>query len=164
MRIRDEQFGDIPAIYALTAAAFRPMPFSAGDEQDLIDALRADGALAVSLVAERGNSIVGHIAFSRVMIDGAPSQWFDLGPVSVTPSLQSLGIGSALIRAGLDRIRGLEADGCVLLGYPSYYQQFGFAHDPGLTFNGEINPNFQQLTFRGATPKGAVMYHPAFQA
>lgn len=162
MQIRDERPSDVPAIYALTRSAFEPMPFSAGDEQDLINALRDDGALAVSLVAIRGSEIVGHIAFSRVMIDGQAVNWFDLGPVSVQPSLQSLGIGSALIREGLSKIAAMDAAGCVLLGYPSYYGRFGFLHDPNLRYNGDVNPNFQQLTLSGDTPRGSVTYHPAF--
>jgi putative acetyltransferase len=164
MHIRDERSGDAQTIYDITKAAFETMPYSAGDEQDLIDALRADGALAVSLVAERDTEIVGHIAFSRVKINGQPSKWFDLGPVSVKPDLQSLGIGGALIRDGIKRIEAMGADGCVLLGYPSYYGRFGFTHDPDLTYNGEANLNFQQLTIRGKTPKGDVSYHPAFAA
>lgn len=162
MKIRDERPSDVPAIYALTRTAFEPMPFSAGDEQDLINALRDDGALAVSLVAVRGDEIVGHIAFSRVKIDHEDRNWFDLGPVSVQPKLQSLGIGSALIREGLSRISRMGAAGCVLLGYPSYYGRFGFLHDPNLRYNGEVNPNFQQLTLEGETPQGSVTYHPAF--
>ncbi len=164
MRIRNENANDVKKIYAITKAAFKNMPYSAGDEQDLINALRDDGALSVSLVAERGIEIVGHIAFSRVMIDCQPGNWFDLGPVSVRPGLQSLGIGSALIREGISRITALDADGCVLLGYPTYYNRFGFAHDSGLTYNGEPNPNFQYLKIRGVTPKGDVRYHPAFTA
>ncbi|MGE0666623.1 MAG: GNAT family N-acetyltransferase [Sphingomonadales bacterium] len=162
MRIRDERPEDVQTIYDLTEAAFSGRPYGDGDEQDLINALRAAGALAVSLVAERSGEIVGHIAFSRVKIDGKEGNWFDLGPVSVWPALQSQGIGSALIRAGLARIEALGAEGCVLLGYPSYYSRFGFLHDPRLTYKGEANPNFQQLTLNGKTPAGEVIYHPAF--
>ncbi len=162
MHIRDERPEDVQTIYDITKAAFKSMPYSAGDEQDLINALREDGALSVSLVAERDTEIVGHIAFSRVKIDGQAGNWFDLGPVSVKPGLQSLGIGSALIREGIIRIEAMDADGCVLLGYPSYYGRFGFAHDPDLTYLGKANPNFQHLTLRGIKPKGDVHYHPAF--
>ena len=164
MRIRDERPEDVQTIYDLTQAAFKTMPYSAGDEQDLINALRNDGALMVSLVAERGDKIIGHVAFSRVKIDGQPGNWFDLGPVSVKPALQSLGIGSALIREGIKRIEAMGAEGCVLLGYPSYYGRFGFHHDSELTYLGQANPNFQQLTLKGTTPKGDVVYHAAFYA
>lgn len=164
MHIRDERPGDVQAIYDITQAAFEPMPFSDGDEQDLINALRKDGALAVSLVAARNDEIIGHIAFSRVTINNQPGNWFALGPVSVKPGLQSLGIGSALIHDGIERIKALKADGCVLLGYPAYYRRFGFAHDPQLTCDGQADRYFQQLAFKGTTPRGDVRFHPAFNA
>ncbi|WP_199803347.1 GNAT family N-acetyltransferase [Erythrobacter rubeus] len=156
--IRDEVSEDVSAIHELTKIAFAPMPFSAGDEQHLIDALRADGELPVSLVAELKGEIVGHIAFSRVWLNGNPGDWFDLGPVSVKPDLQSRGIGSQLINHGLEQIKQLGAEGCVLIGYPSYYGRFGFRHDPDLTFNGKVNANFQHITFVGETPKAKVTF------
>lgn len=162
VQVRDEQPADIQAIYDLTKIAFAPMPYSGGDEQDLINALRADGALMVSLVALLDGAIVGHIAFSRVQINEQDGHWFDLGPVSVAPALQSRGIGSVLIQTGLVRIKAMDAHGCVLLGYPSYYSRFGFTHDPGLTYLNRANPNFQCITFKGSTPRGNVTYHPAF--
>ena len=66
--IRPERAGDEAVIHELTEAAFRDMPFSEGDEQELVDALRNDGDLTLSLVAEDGMRIVGHIAFSPVAI------------------------------------------------------------------------------------------------
>ncbi len=64
MVIRDETAADERAIFQLTKRAFAPMPFSAGDEQHLINALRNSGALAISMVAVQGDRVVGHIAFS----------------------------------------------------------------------------------------------------
>lgn len=162
MKIRNERPEDVQAIYDVTKAAFADISHSAGNEQDLINILRDDGALMVSLVAELNGEIVGHIAFSRVKIDGTQGNWFGLAPVSVKPALHSLGIGSALIRDGLARIESMGVECCVLLGHPAYYCRFGFVHDPGLTFSGRINPNFQQLTLKGETPKGEVTYHPVF--
>jgi predicted N-acetyltransferase YhbS len=162
MHIRNERPADARAIYTLTAAAFADMPYSDGDEPELIEALRADGALDVSLVATVGDDIVGHIAFSRVTIDQSAGDWFGLGPVSVHPDRQRQGIGSALIREGLARIAAMGAAGCVLLGHIGYYGRFGFAHDPGLTFAGAVNPAFQVLTLKGETPRGEAVYHPAF--
>ena len=83
--IRPERAGDEAVIHELTEAAFRDMPFSEGDEQDLVDALRSDGDLALSLVADDGTRIVGHIAFSPVAISDGTLDWYDLGPVSVWP-------------------------------------------------------------------------------
>jgi predicted N-acetyltransferase YhbS len=162
VRIRDEQPHDIDAISELTRTAFATMPFSGGYEQDITNALRDDNALTVSLVAERFEEIVGHVAFSPVKIDGQPADWFALGPVSVKPGLQSQGIGSALIREGLNRIVDLEGHGCVLLGSPPYYRRFGFVHDPRLTYDGQVLPDFQRLTLAGVSPVGAVSFHSAF--
>lgn len=162
MIIRDECPPDAAAIYNVTKAAFATMPFSDGDEPELIDKLRDAGALTLSLVAEEAGEVLGHIAFSPVSIAGADGHWYGLGPVSVRPDRQQQGIGGALIRAGLARLEAMGAAGCVLLGHRDYYPRFGFAHDPGLTFTGQVNLAFQQLTLRGSTPRGEVIYHPAF--
>jgi predicted N-acetyltransferase YhbS len=162
MIIRDECPSDVAVIYDVTKAAFATMPFSDGDEPELVDKLRVAGALTLSLVAEELGEVLGHIAFSPVSIASAEGNWYGLGPVSVRPDRQQQGIGGALIRAGLARLEEMGAAGCVLLGHRDYYPRFGFTHDPGLTFAGQINPAFQQLTLRGATPRGEVTYHAAF--
>lgn len=162
MIIRDERPSDVAVIYDVTKAAFATMPFSDGDEPELVDKLRVAGALTLSLVAEEHGEVLGHIAFSPVSIASAEGNWYGLGPVSVRPDRQQQGIGGALIRAGLARLEEMGAAGCVLLGHRDYYPRFGFTHDPGLTFAGQINPAFQQLTLRGATPRGEVTYHAAF--
>ncbi|MFN5782196.1 MAG: GNAT family N-acetyltransferase [Novosphingobium sp.] len=162
MIIRDECPSDVAVIYDVTKAAFATMPFSDGDEPELVDKLRAAKALTLSLVAEEDGEVLGHIAFSPVSIAGAQGDWYGLGPVSVRPDRQRQGIGAALIRAGLARLEAIGAAGCILLGHRDYYPRFGFAHDPGLTFAGQVNLALQQLTLRGPTPQGDVIYHPAF--
>jgi len=93
--IRPEAAGDEATIHTLTETAFAPMPFSGGTEQHVIDALRKDGDLTLSLVAEdahlNSGRIVGHIAFSPVTIADGAQGWFGLGPVSVWPELQKSG-------------------------------------------------------------------------
>ena len=126
MQIRDERPADAAAIRAVTDAAFAGVPHSNQTESRIIDALRKAGALTLSLVALRREQLVGHIAFSPVLIDGVACDWYGLGPVSVVPELQGLGVGAALIRAGLERLRDIGARGCVLLGDPRYYGRFGF--------------------------------------
>ena len=128
LQIRDERPEDRAAIYELTRVAFETMPFSGGDEQDLVDALRRNGALTISLFATRLNQIVGHIAFSPT--DSSTPDWYSLGPVSVLPELQRKGIGKKLIGEGLDRLRSLGAVGCILVGDPRYYTKFGFQLAP----------------------------------
>ena len=160
--IRPERAGDEAVIHELTKAAFRDMPFSEGDEQELVDALRNDGDLTLSLVAEDGMRIVGHIAFSPVAISDGTLDWFDLGPVSVWPDLHGQGIGSALVRRGIADMRAKGAKGIVLLGSPDYYGRFGFEHDPHLQYPGPPPEYFQRLVLDGPAPSGIVRYVPAF--
>jgi putative acetyltransferase len=162
MQIRLERPQDATTIRALTDAAFKGMPFSDETESKVIDALRAAGALTLSLVATEAGRILGHVAFSPVRINGEPGDWYGLGPVSVWPDRQRTGIGQALIRDGLQRLRYLGAGGCVLLGAPAYYGRFGFENDPELYNAGAPPWAFQRLTLDGSRPRGEVTFHPAF--
>ena len=163
LRIEPERPGDANEISQLTTTAFAPMPFSDGDEARVIDGLREAGALTISLVAITAEGeLVGHIAFSPVRIDDQPGDWYGLGPVSVAPRLQRQGVGSALIGDGLERLRGLQAAGCVLLGNPDYYRRFGFLSDPTLTYQGQPNRYFQHLVLKGPAAQGDASFHPAF--
>jgi len=162
MQIRQERPEDATTIRALTDAAFKGMPFSDQTEAKVIDGLRAAGALTLSLVATEGDEIIGHVAFSPVQINGATGDWYGLGPVSVWPEHQRTGIGQALIREGLRRLRSLSAGGCVLLGDPRYYRRFGFESDPDL-YDVDAPPGaFQRLSLNGSRPSGEVRFHPAF--
>ena len=125
--------------------------------------MRAAGALTLSLVAVQDEALVGHVAFSPVTINDIEGDWYGLGPVSVWPERQRQGIGQALIRDGLHRLKVLRASGCVLLGNPNYYGRFGFEYDPDLFYRGAPSRYFQRLTFCGSSPKGEVRYHPSFE-
>lgn len=162
MQIRPERPQDAATIRALTDAAFKPMPFSDQTEARVIDGLRAAGALTLSLVAEEGGDILGHVAFSPVTINGEAGDWYGLGPVSVWPDRQRAGVGQALIREGLRQLQALGAGGCVLLGAPAYYRRFGFQRDPDLYETGAPPGAFQHLTLSGVRPSGEVRFHPAF--
>jgi putative acetyltransferase len=116
--IRSEKNSDIEAISEITVAAFVNHPHGDHTEQLIINALRNANALAVSLVAEIGGRVVGHLAFSPVSMSGHSRDWYGLGPVSVLPDYQKQGIGKSLIRAGLDMLRRSDAKGCVLVGDP----------------------------------------------
>lgn len=162
MQIRQERPQDAATIHALTEAAFKDMPFSDQTEAKVVDALRAAGALTLSLVATEGGEILGHVAFSPVRINADAGDWYGLGPVSVWPDRQRRGIGQHLIREGLQRLQAMGAGGCVLLGDPRYYRRFGFESDPGLYAVGAPPGAFQCLTLNGARPRGPVSFHPAF--
>ncbi|MCC7147439.1 MAG: N-acetyltransferase [Phycisphaeraceae bacterium] len=164
VRIRDERPADVRAITELTAAAFKTLAISDHTEQFIVCALRAAGALAVSLVAEVDGRVVGHIAFSPVTISDGSGGWDGLGPVSVVPEYQRRGIGSALIREGLKRLKALGAQGCCLVGHREYYPRFGFKNVTGLSHAGVPAEVFFALSFGGRMPQGAVEFHAGFKA
>jgi putative acetyltransferase len=163
--IRDEREEDAGAIRAVTLAAFAGMPYSEQTEAAIVEALRASGALAVSLVAVEDGEVVGHVAFSPVTIDGAAAPgWFGAGPLSVRPDRQKGGIGTALMRAGLARLTETGAKGCVLVGDPGYYRRFGFVASDRLVYPDLPAEYFQILALTSQTPSGTVAFHPAFAA
>jgi putative acetyltransferase len=140
------------------------MSYSSQTEKAIVDALRSAGALTLSLIAIEDGKIIGHVAFSPVTINGKTNGWYGLGPVSVWPNQQGRGIGQALIREGLNNLRDMNAQGCVVLGDPGYYSRFGFVSDPGLRY-GDVPPEyFQRLGFTEIVPKGEVVFHPGFDA
>jgi putative acetyltransferase len=164
MRIRPEQAPDHKAIGALIRAAFATVPYSSGTEGEIVDALRRAGALTLSLIAEEGPDLLGHVAFSPVLIGGEVRSWFGLGPVAVRLDQQRKGIGRALIESGLSHLRTQGARGCVVLGDPAYYRRFGFESDPALRSADTPAELFQRLSFAGDRASGLVTNHEAFSA
>ena len=160
--IRDETPGDFEAIGQITVAAFATLAVSQHTEQFIIAALRRAQALSVSLVAESAGEVIGHIAFSPVVLsDGSPG-WYGMGPLSVVPGRQRAGVGTALVQAGLERLRRLSAAGCCLVGHPEYYRRFGFRPVPGLSVEGVPDEFFFALSFGTPCPQGRASFHPAF--
>lgn len=162
--IRHETPADIEAITEVTIAAFRTVAVSHQTEQFIIHALRAAGALTLSLVAEIEGNVVGHVAFSPVTLSDGTADWYGLGPVSVLPEHQRQGIGSALIREGLSLLQGLGGQGCCLVGDPSYYKRFGFQAVSALVHEGVPPEVFLALPFGESAPTGAVTFHRGFWA
>ncbi|MDK1489320.1 N-acetyltransferase [Sinorhizobium sp. 7-81] len=162
MIIRPERSDDREAIRDVTAAAFAGHPHSDQTEPLIIERLRADGALALSLVADDAGEVIGHVAFSPVTITPFAAGWYGLGPVSVRPDRQGRGVGSALIRQGLDMLRKSGASGCVVVGEPEFYRNFGFRNESTLVFPGCAPQYFMVLALSGTTVSGNVAYHPAF--
>lgn len=162
MRLRAEEPADIDAVRSLTARAFDSHPHSDGSEPDIIDRLRAAGALTLSFVAlDEADRIIGHIAISPVDWEGGDG-WFGLGPVSVAPDRQRQGVGSALIETALSLLRANGAAGCVLAGDPAYYRRFGFQADPRWVYPGLPSEYFLSLSFADVAGAGRVRYHSAF--
>ncbi len=164
LRIRDETNLDVPAITALTEAAFLNAPHTGHTEHFIVNALRRAGQLTLSLVAERDGVVVGHVAVSPVSVSDGATGWYGLGPISVLPALQGQGIGSALMHAALDGLRARGAAGCLLVGDPAYYTRFGFRPVPGLVYPGIPPEYFMALAFGVSIPQGTVSFHAAFEA
>jgi putative acetyltransferase len=162
--IRRETDADVSAITEVTVAAFKTLEISNHTEQFIIAALRTAKALTVSLVAEVDGRVIGHIAFSPVTISDGSRNWYGLGPVSVLPGYQRQGIGKALIREGLSRLKHMNAQGCCLVGHPDYYRKFGFKNISGLLYEGVPQEVFFALSFDGHTPQGTVAFHEGFKA
>ena len=164
MIIRNEKQSDIDAIAEVTIAAFTDHPHSQNTEQFIITALRAAGALSLSLVAEIEGKVVGHIAFSPVTISGQTCDWYGVGPVSVSPNYQRQGIGKALINEGLRLLKESGAKGCALVGDPNYYQRFDFKNYPDLILEDVPPENFLALPFGETKPHGIMVFHEGFTA
>ncbi|MHB8093121.1 MAG: GNAT family N-acetyltransferase [Syntrophales bacterium] len=162
--IRNERPDDVCVITEVTIAAFKTLAISHHTEQFIIEALRAAKALTVSLVAETDSHVIGHIAFSPLTISDGTRSWYGLGPVSVLPVYQRQGIGKALIREGLSRLKDMKAQGCCLVGHPDYYRKFGFKNVSGLAHEGVPPAVFFALSFDGHTPQGTVAFHEGFKA
>ena len=162
--IRNETSADFSAITEVTIAAFKTLEISRHTEQFIIEALRAAKALTVSLVAEKDGRVIGHIAFSPVTLSDGTPNWYGLGPVSVLPECQQRGIGSALIKEGIARLKELGARGCCLVGHPEYYRRFGFRNIRGLVHEGVPAEVFFAMSLDGYVPQGIVEFHDGFKA
>lgn len=120
--VRAEQPEDRAAIRRVHVAAFRR-----ANEADLVDALRTAGGAVLSLVAEIDGEVVGHVLFSPVGICSSERAAVGLAPLAVLPDRQGCGVGSALVRRGLEECRRLGHLVVVVLGHSDFYGRFGFA-------------------------------------
>ncbi|WP_237713234.1 GNAT family N-acetyltransferase [Candidatus Regiella insecticola] len=121
--IRNEQAADINAITRLIESAFQKEEHSSHTEQFIVNALRYDDQLIVSLVAIESEVIVGHVAISPVKLSSGTNGWYGLGPISISPEHQRQGIGSMLMKAALAELKRLGGLGCVT-GRPCLLRSF----------------------------------------
>jgi putative acetyltransferase len=123
-RIRDESAADADAVRGVVRRAF-----GRDDEASLVDALRADGAVVQSFVAVLEGRIAGHLLFSelRIVGDTATVSALALAPLAVLPEFQRRGIGSTLVRHGLETCRSRGQAIVIVLGDPDFYARFGFS-------------------------------------
>src|SRR5438128_4178546 len=162
--IRSERDGDADQIRVVNERAF-----GGPGEADIVDALRGSAG-SLSLVAIVDDCVAGHILFTPVHIDRVARHGAAVGlaPLSVLPECQRLGVGSALVRAGLDACRSLGCGIVVVLGHPEYYPRFGFvpALTAGLVCEFPVPAEaFMALELKPgalAATRGTVRYHPRF--
>ena len=121
IEIRKEEAKDHEAIHQLNLIAFDNSP-----EAALVDKLRYSCEEFVSFVAVEDGSVIGHILFTPATVEDCPAVGMGLAPMSVVPSQQRKGIGSRLVRHGLEFLRNGGCPFVVVLGHPEYYPRFGF--------------------------------------
>ena len=164
MLIRTEEEKNWAAVHALNAAVFETPA-----EANLVDVLRQQARPVVSLVAEDNQTVVGHILFSPVSLTGhSDLKIMGLAPMAVAQEHQRKGVGSALVRAGLEHCKQLGFGAVVVLGHTEYYPRFGFSPStrfgigceygvPEEAFMAvELQPGYLQ------DKSGTVQYHAAF--
>ncbi len=162
--VRREKPEDAPAVREVNRLAF-----GRDEEAELVDAVR-DTPGVISLVATDGSVVVGHILFTpvRIVHGDRTVPAMALGPIAVRPSEQRRGIGSQLVRAGLEACKAEGHELVFVLGHPEYYPRFGFrrADSYGLYFEDTgPTPAFMVLELRpGALDgiSGRVRYLPQF--
>lgn len=144
IQIRQETIHDHPFVFQLVEAAFKNVPVSDHREQYLIERLRASDAFIpeLSLVAEAGHEVVGHILLTRISIHNAQRSYTSLAlaPVTVQPEYQGQGIGTMLVHAAHDKARNLGFTSVALLGQQTFYGRFGYelAKDHNILFPLEV--------------------------
>jgi putative acetyltransferase len=164
MLIRSEEQQDRAPVHAVNVAAFETPA-----EANLVDALREQARPIVSFVAEDEGEIIGHIMFSPVELPGYPSRKImGLAPMAVVPGHQRQGIGTELVRAGLEKCKQLGVGAVVVLGHADYYPRFGFAPSTrfGISCEYDVPEDvFMVIELQPGALKGAsgtIKYHPAF--
>jgi putative acetyltransferase len=164
--IRPETAADRDAIGHVNRLAF-----GQDEEAELVDALREGGFAQLSLVAELGGQVVGHILFSDlpILTDAGTVAALALAPMAVLPAFQKQGIGSALVRKGLEESRQQGHKIVVVVGHPRFYPRFGFssklAEPLASPFSGKESFMAVELVPEAlAGVRGRVQYPPPFGA
>ena len=167
MNIRDEQDSDIEKIWNVNSDAFET-----DAEANLVNTLRNSGCTFISMVAETENKVIGHILFTPVELSENKNNLkiMGLAPMAVLNQYQKKGIGSSLIKAGLERCQLLGCDAVVVLGHPDYYPKFGFVPSIKYGIKSEFDvPDevFMILEIVSGSLKnhsGIIKYHEAFNS
>jgi putative acetyltransferase len=160
LHIRPETAADAASVHALLLAAF-----DGTLEVELLERLRRDGDIVLSVVAaDAADAVIGHAAFIRLVVESDNREIPVVGfvPLAVRPDLQRRGIGTALVRDGLARLRDRAEAIVFVLGDPAYYGRFGFDFAAARAFaSAYAGPNFMALRLRSVAPLGGKVRYPA---
>jgi putative acetyltransferase len=151
VEIREEQPADVASIREVNRLAF-----GQSQEGEIVDALRANGGITLSLVAVMGGKIVGHILYSPILV-GSAFHGAALGPMAVHPDYQRQGIGSQLVAAGNRRITEAGYPFVIVLGHADFYPRFGFirASERGISCQWDVPDDvFMVLILDSAKSEG----------
>ncbi|HEV8132532.1 MAG TPA: N-acetyltransferase [Acidobacteriota bacterium] len=141
VEILEEHPGDVAAIRDVNKRAF-----GQDQEGNIVDALRSNGAVLLSLVATLNGRLVGHIMYSPLSV-GSKGAGAALGPMAVLPEYQRQGIGSKLVEAGNRKLKDAGCPFVIVLGHVNYYPRFGFrpASAHGIKCEWEVPDNVFML-------------------
>lgn len=122
INIRNEKAEDYADVYQINELAFENK-----GEANLVKRLR-NVEPYISLVAVKDGKIIGHIFFSEVTLEPENKNLKAIGlaPMAVLPTFQNQGIGSKLVKQGLEACKNKGFEAVVVLGHPEYYPRFGF--------------------------------------
>jgi putative acetyltransferase len=128
IELRLAEASDHEGVFAVEQAAFGGL-----DEARLVERLRENDEVDFECVARAHGSVVGHILFSPLLLsrDEETLRGSALAPLAVLPEWQRKGVGSALVRMGLEFCASRGAQAVVVVGEPAYYERFGFSSEMG---------------------------------
>ena len=162
--VRSARQEDRDAILGVVRDAFSDETRDGQVEVDIVVGTWARGAVPpeLELVAVQDGVVVGHVLSGWGDLSGRPV--VGVAPLAVAPSRQRIGIGTALMRELLRRADAADLPLVVLLGYPSYYERFGFEQSGalGIIYRavGPGHPNFQVCRLQRYKPsyRGDYLY------
>jgi putative acetyltransferase len=160
--LRGELAPDAPQIRTLLEASFPGY-----GEAILVDRLRSDGDLVLSLAAEDAGVVVGYIGFSRLMVENDATSFpaVALAPIAVYPEYQKQGVATRLVQESHACLAALGETLSVVLGEPQFYARFGYSNRRVANFASEYqSPYLMGLSFGAAPWEGRLLYAPAFAA
>ena len=164
MQIREEIPGDVDVIYEVNVLAFETTA-----EASLVDILRVSAKPCISQDAEDEGRVVGHIMFTPVTLTGySELKIFGLAPMAVLPEYQHQGVGTALVKSGIEECLKHGSGAVVVLGHPDYYPRFGFRPSQDFSINSEYDVPAEVFMALELQPgylsaaSGTIKYHAAF--